>query len=428
GVIFLLVPGLRAPLPTPSATAAEVNIAVASRAVAPLHGIGGLERAVADVCSALADRGHHVTLVTATPTHGAADDSLLRVDELITVPWAGGQMFRRGGVLDRVVHYPHFVRRVTKALEARGTVFDAAIGHGAATAAFVPLLDTGQVRRLLINPHGMEEFSATGLKGMLLAPQRALVRRAARQADRAIALDSFLVPDVMRHLGLPRERVAIVPNGIDVARVDRLTGLVSPPHDGPPVIVSLARIEPNKGLDVLAAALGMIRDQLPDGWRWLHIGDGAARPQVEEAITRAGIGAHATLLGRLSDEELHRTLATANLFVHPTRYEGSPLVMLEAMAHRLPIVASAVGGIPDKVIPDETGWLVPPDDPAALGVAIHSALGQPPAILRAVGERGRARVLAYFSLTQVVDELIALLDTIPPRAARLRTGAEGMDA
>ena len=392
-----------------------MKIAVASRAVAPLHGVGGLERAVADVCSALTDRGHRVTLVTATPTHKPSDDSLLRVDELIAVPWADFPMLRRGGVLDRVVHYPRFVCRATEALRGGGTAFDAAIGHGAAAAAFVPLLDTKQVRRLLLNPHGMEEFSARGLKRLLLAEQRSLVRRAARHADRAIALDAVLVSDVMRNLGLPRARVAIVPNGIDVGRVDRLTGTVAPPTDGPPLIVSLARIEPNKGLDVLAAALGIVREQLPAGWRWLHIGDGAARPQVEAAIARAGIAAHTTLLGRLSDEDLHRTLASATLFVHPTRYEGSPLVMLEAMAHRLPIVASAVGGIPDKVIPGETGWLVPPDDPAALGAAIRSALGQPPAILRAVGERGRARVVAHFGLEHVVDELIALLGTIPPR-------------
>ncbi len=391
-----------------------MNIVIASRAVAPLHGVGGLERAVADVCSALTERGHHVVLVTAIPTHAVADDSVLRVSELITVPWAEGSRLRRGGVLDRAVHYPPFVRRMTRVLRARDTIFDAAIGHGAAAAAFAPLRDTGQVRRLLINPHGMEEFSAGGLKRALLTPQRALVRQAARHADRAIALDAFLVPDVMRNLRLAREQVAIVPNGIDVPRVDRLTGPVAPPTGGPPIIVSLARIEPNKGLDVLAAALGTIRDALPAGWRWLHLGDGAARPRVEAAIARAGIGAHATLLGRLPDAELHRTLATATLFVHPTRYEGSPLVMLEAMAHRLPIVASAVGGIPDKVIPDETGWLVPPDDPAALGAAIRSALTEPPAILHAVGERGRARVLAHFSLTQVVDELIALLGTIPP--------------
>lgn len=396
-------------------TEARLNIAVASRAVAPLHGVGGLERAVADVCSELTRRGHRVTLVTATRTQEAADETLPPVHELITVTWAERAILRRGSVPDRLLHYPRFIRRVTAALAARDTLFDAAIGHGAAAAAFIPLQETGRVRRLLINPHGMEEFSTTGLKGQLLAPQRALVRRAARHADRAIALDAILVRDVMRNLRLPRERVAIVPNGINVERVDRITGPIPLSGDGPPVIVSLARIEPNKGLDVLAAALGLIRERLPTGWRWLHIGDGAARPQVEEAIARAGIDAHAELLGRVPDAALHRTLAGATLFVHPTRYEGSPLVMLEAMVHRLPIVASAVGGIPDKVLPGETGWLVPPDDPAALGQTILSALSEPPAILRAVGERGRERVLAHFSLAHVVDELIALLGTIPPR-------------
>jgi glycosyltransferase involved in cell wall biosynthesis len=394
----------------------RLTIAVACRAVAPLHGFGGLERAVGEVCTALTECGHQVTLVTAAPTHAATEGEKLRVHELLAVPWAASNLLRRGGVLDRVVYYPRFVRRVTDILMARGTVFDAAIGHGAAAAAFVPLVSAGRVRRLIVNPHGMEEFSATGLKYPFLTQQRALVRHAARHADRAIATDSVLVPAVTRNLRLPPDRVAVVPNGIDVARVDRLTGSVAPPEDIPPVIVSLARIEPNKGLDVLAAALGACRDQLPTGWRWEHIGDGAARAHVQAAIERAGIAARAQLLGRLPEEEMHRRLATATLFVHPSRYEGSPIVILEAMTHRLPIVASAVGGIPDNVIPGETGWLVQPDDRDGLADAIMEALKTDPLALRAMGTRGRSRVLAHFSLDHVVEELVALLCAIAPHA------------
>src|SRR5437588_12599399 len=125
----------------------SLKIVVASRAVAPLHGFGGLERAVSDVCTALTERGHHVTLVIAAPTHQETGNEP-RVDELIAVPWGDLPGLRRGGVLDRVINYPRFVRRATDALMAQETVFDAAIGHGAAAAAFVPLLAAGCVRRL----------------------------------------------------------------------------------------------------------------------------------------------------------------------------------------------------------------------------------------------------------------------------------------
>jgi hypothetical protein len=71
---------------------------------------------------------------------------------------------------------------------------------------------------------------------------------------------------------------------------------------------------------------------------------------------------------------MHAWHELATLFVHPTLYEGSSLVTLEAMAHRRAVVASAAGGIPDKVKPGENGWLVPPGDPSALAAAISGAL------------------------------------------------------
>lgn len=394
----------------------RMRIAVASRAVGPLHGWGGLERAVDDLCTTLMDQGHRVTLFTATgePTGDGSQPKY----GLVTVPWSRGIPLRRGSVLDRLVHYPRFVRRLTAAIAERETAFDAAIGHGAAAAAFVPLRATGRIGRLLVNPHGMEEFSARGLKGGLLARQRSLVRNAARHADAVIALDTHLVADVMHNLGVPRQQVAIVPNGIDVGRIDALTGAIDAAGGELPTIVSVGRMEANKGLDVLAAALGAHRDRLPTGWRWHHVGDGSARAAVQMAIARAGIAGHVALCGAVSDAELHRQLAGAALFVHPTRYEGSPLVILEAMAHRLPIVASAVGGIPDKIVPGETGWLVPPGDHHALGDAIVAALTLPAARRRAMGARARGIVLAQFSLPHVVDELIAVLAALPARPPR----------
>jgi glycosyltransferase involved in cell wall biosynthesis len=79
-------------------------------------------------------------------------------------------------------------------------------------------------------------------------------------------------------------------------------------------------------------------------------------------------------MGRVTDDELHALYERCDLFVHPTLYEGSSMVTLEAMAHRKAVVATRVGGIPDKIIPGENGLLVPPADIAALSQAIVEAL------------------------------------------------------
>ena len=91
-----------------------------------------------------------------------------------------------------------------------------------------------------------------------------------------------------------------------------------------------------------------------------------SRPRSRRAVRAAGIGAHVLFAGRADDADLHAWYEAASLFVHPTRYEGSSLVTLEAMAHRRAVVATRAGGLPDKVRPGVNGWLVPPDDADAL--------------------------------------------------------------
>jgi glycogen(starch) synthase len=117
---------------------------------------------------------------------------------------------------------------------------------------------------------------------------------------------------------------------------------------------------------------------------------------LESAIRDAGLGAKVHLPGRVSDSELHAWYEAADLFVHPTLYEGSSLVTLEAMAHRRAVVATTAGGLPDKVHPGVSGWLVPPGDASALAAAISGALGEP-GRLPAMGIAGRAIVERDFS-------------------------------
>jgi glycosyltransferase involved in cell wall biosynthesis len=235
----------------------------------------------------------------------------------------------------------------------------------------------------------------------------------------------------MQHLDVPRARVSTIPNAIDLERCDSLAaaagtidlrrqyGLAPEAF----VLVSAGRVEENKGLHVLAAALSRLGEPgrtagtpgLPD-WRWVIVGDGPYRARFEAAVASAGITARVLLAGRVSDEILHAWYAAADLFVHPTLYEGSSLVTLEAMAHRRPVVAARAGGLPDKVRPGENGWLVAPGDPDALAAAVEDAMADS-GRLRSMGVASRRIVERDFAWPAVVDRLLAVYaDLLPGRS------------
>ena len=142
-------------------------------------------------------------------------------------------------------------------------------------------------------------------------------------------------------------------------------------------MLSVGRLEANKGFDVLADALARAsrpgRALSASAWRWVLVGTGPFGREIEAAVQANGLADRVLFAGRASDADLQAWYGTATLFVHPTRYEGSSLVTLEAMARRRAVVASRAGGLPDKVRPGENGWLVEPGDAAALASALEDA-------------------------------------------------------
>ena len=120
---------------------------------------------------------------------------------------------------------------------------------------------------------------------------------------------------------------------------------------------------------------------------------------------------HVRALGRVSDGLLHALYARADVFVHATRFEGSSLVTLEAMAHGLPVVATRAGGIPDKVLDGRTGRLVEPGDVQALAAAVRALAGAPDKRAR-LGAAGREHVRQRFAWPALVDRTIALYDEL----------------
>ena len=411
-------------------SAGTPRVAVVARSVFPLHGVGGLERHVYDLVRWLSRAGAEVTLITrpATVKDAAIPGIALRSVPYRTFPLAG-----RAGttVLDRSTAYPIFgsrAGRVAADLVREGRI-DVVHGLGASVLGYA------RRRRelaapLVMNPQGMEEFGATDptrarLKRVAYLPLRHAVLVCARAADCVIATDRALEPAVRRHLHVPADRIRVIPNALDLGDIDRFASA----DDGARVrrawsiaaeeivILSAGRIEQNKGFHVLAEALGALRGHsgpIAEGrWRWVVVGDGPYRGPLETAIADASLQSHVLLRGRVDDAELHAWYEAATLFVHPTLYEGSSLVTLEAMAHRRAVVATAAGGLPDKVRPGVNGWLVPPGDPSSLAATLSGALGSLER-LATMGAAGRAIVEREFSwdtagaaTLRVYDELLS---------------------
>lgn len=412
----------------------SLRVAVLSRAVFGLHGYGGLERHVYDLVRHLLARGVTITLVTrpATTREPAPDvratfeHPALRFMPVsyLTFPFAG----RRGTtVLDRSTAYLLFGHRAGRlaASLARAQQVDVVHGLGASCLGYASPRRQFPDRTapLVLNPQGLEEFGAdAGAHGGSRAkhlgywPLQAAVRKCAAAADRVIATDRVLEPVVRRHLPVGADRIRVVPNAIDLELCDRFASRDEGDavrhrlgiEDATPVILSVGRLERNKGFHVLADALARIQD-LP--WRWLLVGDGPFRGAIEQEVERHGIGPRVTFMGRADDRTMHAAYDAASLFVHPTLYEGSSLVTLEAMAHRRAVVATRAGGLPDKVKPGATGWLVEPGAAPELASALRDALGDA-GRLRAMGEAGRLIVEREFSWPAAVTKLLEVYQEI----------------
>jgi glycosyltransferase involved in cell wall biosynthesis len=422
-----------------------VKVALLSRAVFPLHGHGGLERHVYDLARALADRDIAVTVIT-PPSRGDQDEAAAAasIHPAITVQFVEYRTFplagRRGTtVLDRSTAYPLWgIRAGRHAAElVRAGNADVVHGFGASALGYARLRGDAASRAgarpnspLVVNPQGLEEFGATDpsrapLKIAAYLPLRRAVLRCARAADAVIATDTSLEPVVLRHLGIPREKMRTIPNALDLGQVDAyanlpLLGDLRRHHRVQPdetVLLSVGRLEASKGFHVLLRALAAMRDHGSlDGkpWRWVSLGEGPYRPVLQKLVSELGLEPHVRFLGRVTDAEMHAWHDLSTLFVHPTLYEGSSLVTLEAMAHRRAVVASAAGGIPDKVRPGENGWLVAAGDPSPLAAAISGALSDPVRLAR-FGLAGRAIVEREFSWTAAGNLTVALYHELRAR-------------
>jgi glycosyltransferase involved in cell wall biosynthesis len=169
-----------------------------------------------------------------------------------------------------------------------------------------------------------------------------------------------------------------------------------------------ARLEEQKGHDVMLDALAEVRRR---GLEWVvaFAGDGSRRAALEERARALHVEGAVRFLGQLDD--LGPLLMAADVVVLPSRWEGLPLSLLEALARGRPVVASAVGGVPEVVEDGVHGRLVPPGDVTALADALEACHRKPDAALR-LGRAGARRVREHYTWDRVVEAFEAVYDEV----------------
>jgi glycosyltransferase involved in cell wall biosynthesis len=226
------------------------------------------------------------------------------------------------------------------------------------------------------------------------APARLLYRCTA-----AVFAVSRQIEARCRQVGLPDDRVHWIPAAADLPRF-------GDPGDGQairkefelgeaPVVVSVARFAANRGHEQLLAGFGQLLRRLPQA-RLLLVGKGERRERLEQLVGELGLGRHVIFTG-YRDRDLPQVLAAADCFaLMAAGSDESCRAALEAMAAGRPVVARAVGALPETVVDGETGLLVADESPDGVAAALGAILGDP-ARARAMGAMGRRRAASEFS-------------------------------
>jgi glycosyltransferase involved in cell wall biosynthesis len=271
-------------------------------------------------------------------------------------------------------------------------------------------------RRLVVSHHMQIEPAL--LRPYWVATTRLLGRLASAHTVLTPAARAMLV----ERYRYPAGRVAVVPTFVDpeafapvapdarrAIRGDLGRSLAGEDWDDDVrLLVTVARLSPEKGLhDLLDVAAASARTE--PAWRFLVVGEGALRGELESAIAARGLGRRVLLAGWQPPATVARWLAAADVLVLPSHFEGLPLTLFEAVACGCPVVVTRVGGIAGLDIPPAAGRVVPPGSVPDLLAATRAVLGAGPP---AGAPEARARLLAPYLRSRVVAQVLDLYDRL----------------
>ncbi len=249
--------------------------------------------------------------------------------------------------------------------------------------------------RFSFTVHGPEEFDK---------PQFIHLGEKMRRAAFVVAISSYGRSQLFRwveHAHWPK--VKVVHCGLERAFHE----VPAVPLPAAPRLVCVGRICEQKGQQLLVQAAGVLAAR-GVAFELVLAGDGEMRPEVERLIAGLGLQGRVRITGWISSNQVREEILAARALVLPSFAEGLPVVIMEAMALRRPVLTTYVAGIPELVRPGENGWLFPAGDVEALAMAMGDCLAQPGEVLQAMGEAAYRRVLERHDIDTEAAKLAGL--------------------
>jgi glycosyltransferase involved in cell wall biosynthesis len=232
----------------------------------------------------------------------------------------------------------------------------------------------------------------------LIAPfLRVIWRNAA-----AVVANSNGLRDLARTFD-PSFEIPIIPNGVDLELYK-----IGERDWSSPLLLSVGRIVHQKGLDLVMHALGGLKDL---NWKWQIAGDGPQMQALQSLAQELGIDERVFFLGWQSREQIIESYRRANVFLFPSRHEGMPNAILEAMASGLPVLATCIAGNEELVMEGQTGYLVPSEDIEALQDALKKMLTDS-ALRQQMGAASRRRVEENYSWESTAQQYALCLEKV----------------
>jgi colanic acid/amylovoran biosynthesis glycosyltransferase len=311
-----------------------------------------------------------------------------------------GSVWKLGGVSDRgrLVHLVYLAEAclLRRWLEQDG-IEHLHVHFGTNSAAVALLCRRLGGPRYSITVHGPEEFDQ---------PLALSLGEKIKHASFVVAICSFGRSQLWRWAGLGDwAKVHVVHCGVDPRYLD---APASPPSSSPRMI-NIGRLVEQKGQLILVEAAARLRDQGRD-FEVIVIGGGTFREALEARIKELGLLGHVKLVGWKSGEEVKQELLDSRGLVLPSFGEGLPVVIMESLALRRPVISTYIAGIPELVRNGETGWLVPAGDVEALADAMARLLDAPPEQLERMGEAGARAVALDHDVRIEARKLLQLIN------------------